>query len=239
MAGHVVYLLRVEATASDPFLEQLQAAGYRPFVLPVLAVDWVNTESLRAALACPEAYSGLIFTSPRAVEAVRRLGIPLEAWKEHSVYVVGPRTAEAVREIGWEPRGEAAGSGSELARRIQQVPRPTHPLLFLCGARRREELPSLLRAAGFPLEELVVYATRPLVPALPAEAPVPDWVVFFSPSGLQAARRLPLVWEQVHVAAIGPTTAAALQQEGLRVAAVARTPTPEGLLVAMQEVDRT
>ncbi|MDQ7039827.1 MAG: uroporphyrinogen-III synthase [Rhodothermus sp.] len=236
MARHVVYLLRAEATASDPFVEQLQAAGYRPFVLPVLAIDWVNTESLRAVLAHPEAYSGLIFTSPRAVEAVRRLRIPLEAWRAHPVYVVGPRTAAAVRKIGWEPRGETAGSGSELARRIQQGARPICPLLFLCGARRREELPTLLRAAGFPLQELVVYATRPLVPALPAEAPTPDWVVFFSPSGLEAARRLPLAWEQVHVAAIGPTTAVALQQEGLRVAAVARTPTPEGLLAAMQEV---
>ncbi|WP_243663896.1 uroporphyrinogen-III synthase, partial [Rhodothermus marinus] len=78
-----------------------------------------------------------------------------------------------------------------------------------------------------------LYDTRPSVPELPAEAP--DWVVFFSPSGLEAARRLPIAREQVRVAAIGPTTAAALQQEGWEVAAVARTPTPEGLLAALQE----
>jgi len=233
MAGEVVYLLRVETTASDPFAEALRAAGYRPFVLPVLSVVWCNTEQLRAVLARPEAYGGLIFTSPRAVEAVRRLGSLLEAWRRRPVYVVGPRTAAAAQELGLQPRGETAGSGRELARLILQALRPERPLLFLCGARRRDELPTLLREEGLPLEELVVYDTRPSVPELPAEAP--DWVVFFSPSGLEAARRLPIAREQVRVAAIGPTTAAALQQEGWEVAAVARTPTPEGLLAALQE----
>ncbi len=233
MAGEVVYLLRVETTESDPFAETLQAAGYRPFVLPVLSVIWRNTKKLRAVLAHPESYGGLIFTSPRAVEAVRHVGTLSEAWHRRPVYVVGPRTAAAVQKLGLQPWGEVAGSGCELARLILEAPRPERPLLFLCGARRRDELPGLLRAAAFPLEELVVYDTRAFVPKLPAE--LPDWVVFFSPSGLEAARQLPIVRERVRVAAIGPTTAEALQQEGWPVVAVARTPTPEGLLTAMQE----
>lgn len=234
MAERVVYLLRAEATPSDPYAEQLQAAGYRPFVLPVLSVRWVNSERLQMALAQPEAYSGVIFTSPRAVEAVRRLGTLPAMWQQQPVYAVGPRTAAAIRAMGWRPQGEEAGSGRELARRILEAPRPERPLLFLCGRRRRDELPALLCAEGFPLEELIVYDTQASVPALPPDPP--DWVVFFSPSGLEAARHLPLAWERLRIAAIGPTTAEALQRAGWRVAAVAQTPTPEGLLAAMQDV---
>lgn len=236
MVGKVVYLLRAETAESDAFAQKLQAAGYRPFVLPVLSVAWLNIEQLQAALAHPEAYSGLIFTSARAVEAVCRLKTLPDAWRQRPVYVVGPRTAAAIRKIGWSPQGEEAGVGDKLARLILQAPRPTQPLLFLCGTRRRNELPVLLREAGWPLEELVVYDTRPLVPVLPAEPP--DWVVFFSPSGLEAIRQLPFFWKQTRVAAIGPTTAAALQQEGIQVDAVAWAPTPEGLLAAMQNAMR-
>ncbi|SHK05845.1 uroporphyrinogen-III synthase [Rhodothermus profundi] len=235
MAGEVVYLFRAEAASSDPFATRLQAAGYHPLVLPVLSVVWRNTAHLQAALAHPEVYGGLIFTSPRAVEAVRRLGTPPAAWRWRRVYVVGPRTAAAARAMGWTPQGEEAGSGLALARLILQEPWPSRPLLFLCGERRRSELPEQLRTAGFPLEELVVYETRPATPVLPAGASAPDWVVFFSPSGWEAARSLPIKWKQVRVAAIGPTTAAALQEKGVAVMAVARTPTPEGLLAAIQE----
>jgi uroporphyrinogen-III synthase len=233
MAESVVFLLRTEAVSEDPFAAVLRAAGYRTFVLGVQEVIWVEPELLRQTLAHPEAYGGLILTSPRSVEAVRRLGESVEAWCRHPVYAVGPRTAEAARALGLRPRGQESGTGISLARFIAMQPRPLHPLLFLCGARRREELPMLLRQHGVPLEERVVYDTRPAALFLPPEAPAPEWVVVFSPSVWESARRLPIDWQRVRVAAIGPTTAQALQQQQVCVDAVAATPTPEGLLQAL------
>lgn len=234
--GNVVFLLRTEADAEDPFAAVLHAAGYQPFVLGVQEVVWVDPEQLQRVLAHPEAYGGLILTSPRAVEAVRRLGQLLEAWRTHPVYAVGPRTAEAARALGLRPCGQESGTGINLAHFILTQPRPKRPLLFLCGARRSEELPMLLRQEGIPLEECVVYDTRPIIPNVPTAAPLPDWVVLFSPSAWESARQLSLDWSRVRIAAIGPTTAQALRQQQVRVDAVAAKPTPEGLLQALSAV---
>ena len=130
--------------------------------------------------------------------------------------------------------GEATGRAEDLADLIISEG-IEDPLLFLCGDRRRDELPDRLSEAGVPVEERVVYHTIPDASALTdVPSSVPDWVVFFSPSGVEAANSVEAFpWNRVRVAAIGPTTADALREAGSAPAAVATTPTPEALVTAL------
>ncbi|KAI9908019.1 hypothetical protein PsorP6_004240 [Peronosclerospora sorghi] len=134
-----------------------------------------------------------------------------------------------------------------------------NPMMFLCGDKRRYVLPDSCRSRGFPLEELVIYQTCALQNiAIHDECRVPDWVVFFSPSGLEAMKHLPLPWESILKAAIGrhstlcnliakqnnvtlaPTTATALHEHAVATEkpfweadVTAPNPTPESIADAI------
>lgn len=229
----LVLLLR-EPEAPDPYEEALRANGFRAASVPVLAFDYVGQERLREVLAAPDAYGGLIATSPRSVRTLAEVWPQTgtqNTWLAKPTYVVGPRTAEEMRRLGFDPKGEGAGSAEALAPLIAPADRP---LVFLCGNRTRDVLPTSLRAAGIPFEPVRVYKTRLRNDLDFSSLEAPSWLVFFSPSGLEAVQREKGIdLHHVKKAAIGPTTAAALQSAGLPPDAVAGTPTPEALLHAL------
>jgi len=107
-------------------------------------------------------------------------------------------------------------------------------LLFLAGNRRREALPDGLEAAGISFEEEIVYETRPRTDLTLPPSDGETWLVFYSPSGLEAlyASEVTTVAEY-RIATIGPTTAAELQDAGLEVDAVADVPSPRGVTDAV------
>jgi uroporphyrinogen-III synthase len=232
---HVV-LLR-SASAPDPYVQALADAGWQAECRPVLAFSFPAAPALRDHLRRADRYSALVATSPRAARALRRVfdeADPLHAaWTGRPVYVVGPKTADRFADLGLEARGAEAGNAERLAALIAEDA-PRGRLLFLSGSRRRDTLPEGLRAAGVAFDELVVYETHLRSDLqLPGPAACP-WLVFFSPSGLEAVRRAgagPL--SGYSCAAIGPTTAAALRAAGVDVAAVAEAPSPEGLVRAL------
>ncbi len=204
----------------------------------VLEFDFVHREALRDALEQPNSYDGLIFTSPRAVEAVGDAmpWLPSEnvRWHDKSVFAIGSATADALRAIGFDSRGEESGSAEALADFIASRSFD-RPLLFLCGDRRREVLPTRLRASGIEVEELCVYESRSRSPLeWPADRK-PEWVVFFSPSGYEAVSEISSeLLRHVRIAAIGPVTAETLRGNGLDVAAVAGEPSPGALAAAIR-----
>lgn len=114
--------------------------------------------------------------------------------------------------------GKAAALADEilayLARSSGPFP-PPESLLFLAGDKRRDVLPTKLADPGVRLDEITTYRTQPVArfeEALRQCIEVHggfDWVVFFSPSGVDVAmadlEKLEF-WEMVRVAAIGPTT---------------------------------
>ena len=216
----------------------LNAAGFDTQTLPGLTFEYSGQEVLYNLLKHPDRYAGLIFTSPRAVEAFGRAfpgtGISKTGWEDKVLFTVGPRTAAAIRSLGYEPEGESTGSAEQLAAYI--LKRHTGgALLFLCGDRRRDVLPSLLREAGIRTEEIIAYRTRlHTLHAWPGNKK-PDWVVFFSPSGLEAILQSPEVsLENISIAAIGSVTAEAVRTHGFRVHATAHEPSPEALALALQ-----
>jgi uroporphyrinogen-III synthase len=231
-----VLLLR-SASAPDPYVQALADAGWRADCRPVLRFSFPADTALRDHLKRADRYAALIATSPRAARAVRRVlddvGTLHAAWTDRPVYVVGPKTGERFEALGFEVRGADTGDAAQLAARIADDAPPGR-LLFLSGSRRRDTLPDGLRTAGVPFDELVVYETHLRTDVeLPSPAAC-RWLVFFSPSGLKAIRATgtgSLV--DYRCAAIGPTTAQTLREAGIDVAAVADTPSPDGLVRAL------
>ncbi len=228
--------------ASCPWEKTLRAAGFEAVTHPALDFEYEAPEALRRLASPLDRYAGWIFTSPRAAEAFGRAFSATEpgdaaqraARARKKVFAVGPRTAAALRSLGYEPEGEEAGSAEQLARHILKQ-RACGPLLFLCGDRRRDALPAILREAGICTEEIVAYRTRlRTLRAWPSNAK-PDWIVFFSPSGLEAMLQSPgLSMEGLSIAAIGSVTAQAIRARGFEVRAVAEEPTPEALAQALR-----
>ena len=232
----VVCLLR-QADPDDAYVRALEASGFQVFAVPVLRFVFVHEGALRDALKTPEDYAGLILTSPRAAEALRRArdaGADLGPWRSKPAYVVGPKTGAESAALDLHPEGAASGSAQALADVIVERS-PPRPLLFLCGNRRRDDLPDRLGKADVPYCEIVVYETHPVTRIDFSSHPTPDWLVFYSPSGLEAVQHAKgLDWNRVRIAALGPTTAAALDAAGRTVDAVAQAPTPEALAAALR-----
>jgi len=238
-----VVLLR-SADEPDRYLAVLREEGMRAVCEPVLTFAFPNQERLADHLEDVDQYAALVATSPRAGTALGRLFAAendlAARWRGVPAFAVGPKTAERLREAGLVPRGADAGNAAALAEQIAAAV-PPGPLLFLCGNRRRDTLPSRLREAGLAFDEVVVYETRArrdLTLPLSREPPGSTWLVFFSPSGLAAVKQAPSVdpgrLRSYRTAAIGPATRGALEEAGWPVEAVASEPSPDGLAEALQ-----
>jgi uroporphyrinogen-III synthase len=223
----------------DPYVAALEEAGFEARCVPVLRFDSAGSDAVEERIQHPEAYGGLVLTSPRAVQALR--GFDLAAWRSLPTFTVGPTTAADAAALGLRPTGEEAGTADDLADVITSHSLD-RPLLFLCSDRRRDTLPDRLRAAGVAFEEVTAYHTVGYGGDL-AEAVAerrPDWIVCFSPSGVEAMRALARPsWNRIFYAAIGPTTADALRAAGIAPRAVAAEPTPEALAAALLHAHRS
>jgi len=237
-----VVLLR-SAASPDPYVQAFARAGWRADCRPVLRFTFPADEALRDRLQARDDYDGLVATSPRAVRALRRVfdasGALHAAWEGSRAYAVGPKTADRLRALSFEVRGEEAGDAATLAEWIADTS-PERPLLFLSGARRRDTLPDGLEAAGIPFEEEVVYETHTRTDLdLPGEASG-TWLAFFSPSGVEAVRQADAdALRRFRCAAIGPTTASALREAGESVDVVADSPSPDALVSAVVKAAST
>ncbi|XP_063638326.1 uroporphyrinogen-III synthase isoform X2 [Pan troglodytes] len=158
----------------DPYIRELGLYGLEATLIPVLSFEFLSLPSFSEKLSHPEDYGGLIFTSPRAVEAAelcleqnnktevweRSLK---EKWNAKSVYVVGNATASLVSKIGLDTEGETCGNAEKLAE-------------YICS-----------RIA---MESITVYQTiahpgmQGNLNSYYSQQGVPASITFFSPSGL-------------------------------------------------------
>lgn len=225
----------------DPYVSAFEEVGIRAVCKPVLSFDFPNQDELRDRLRTPDRYGGVVGTSPRVGWALHRIfddeGTTHTLWEGRTAFAVGPKTADEFRALSFDVQGEVAGTAGELATRIAETD-PQTPLLFLSGNRRRDALPDGLRAAGIDFEELVVYETRA---RRDLSLPPPDeetWLAFFSPSGLDAVQQADMgSLDAYRYAAIGPTTASALEEAGLVPEAIAESPMPEALVDAVLKAE--
>uniref|UniRef100_A0A8D1PPR9 Uroporphyrinogen-III synthase n=2 Tax=Sus scrofa TaxID=9823 RepID=A0A8D1PPR9_PIG len=185
----------------DPYIRELGLYGLEATLIPVLSFEFLSLPSFSEKLSHPEGYGGLIFTSPRAVEAVKlclEKANKTEAWEtslkekwnSKSVYVVGNATASLVSKIGLDPEGENCGNAEKLAEYICSRESSALPLLFPCGNLKRETLPRMLKDKGVPMESITVYQTIPHpgiqgnLNSYYSQQGIPASITFFSPSGL-------------------------------------------------------
>ncbi|XP_026968722.1 uroporphyrinogen-III synthase isoform X1 [Sagmatias obliquidens] len=240
----------------DPYIRELGLYGLEATLIPVLSFEFWSLPSFLEKLSHPEGYGGLIFTSPRAVEAVElclekdnktevwRKSLQ-EKWNAKSVYVVGNATASLVNKIGLHTEGENCGNAEKLAEYICSRESSALPLLFPCGTLKREILPKMLKDKGIPVESLTVYHTIPHpgiqgnLNSYYSQQGIPASITFFSPSGL--THSLKHIQElsgdnidQIKFVAIGPTTAHALAAQGLPVSCTAESPTPQALAAGIR-----
>ncbi|XP_076768354.1 uroporphyrinogen-III synthase isoform X3 [Arvicanthis niloticus] len=119
-------------SGQDPYIQELRLCGLEGTLIPVLSFEFMSLPSLSEKLSHPEGFGGLIFTSPRAVEAVKlclEKDNKTEAWEKSlkdrwnakSVYVVGSATASLVNKIGLDAEGAGSGNAEKLAEYICSI----------------------------------------------------------------------------------------------------------------------
>lgn len=254
----IVFLKSAKEDGSDPYVDLFQQNGFTACCIPVLSFDFIHLQELYTALQQPEKYSGIIFTSQRAVDSVERAIMKsgnkeewdeklCSGWKHIPAYVVGKATAGAAGRLGFTCRGEDSGSSEALVPLIKKdISEKNSPLLFPCGNLRKETIPQSLEAEGVELHSITVYKTvvdtdfeTKLKQHLEKQG-VPDFLVFYSPSGIQFCKpvlqTLNISDKNTKFVAIGPTTREGIIKEGYSVSVVADKPTPESLLHSVMEV---
>jgi len=240
------------------FIQKFEEANYSVTFIPVLEFKFVNGEDLSHAIKNGQKYSGLIVTSPRAMEALN-IVISLkkkdedfskacDLWTIKPVFVVGKKTLQH-SPLQFCKTTEGTGGAVKLTEMLINNKKDfdsEKPLLFLCGNKRRNELPSALSKEKILFEELIVYDTVPksfTTGDTPTElSKKPKWVAFFSPSGVHSIlSRFSLesgFWQGIRKIALGPTTAQALRNGNLGVDVVANKPCADSLLEGIRLFDQ-
>lgn len=244
--GKRVLVTRASHQASS-LSKLLRRCGAVPVGLSTLRIEKAADE-LDQAILNLDSYNWLIFTSVNGVEAFfeRLSAQKLDARKLSPLClgVIGPATAEALGEKGLKPdyipqeftsKGFLAGlKGKNLSGLRVLLPR---------SDKADKELPRGLARLGAEVHEAVAYK------ALPAKTDSEekqkllsgeiDLVTFTSSSTVinlvNALGEEKEAINKAFVACIGPKTAAAAAEAGLRVDIVARTHTIPGLVEAMEE----
>ena len=249
LSGRVVLLPRLKER--DRIASALERAGARVLRAAVTRTVPGKAAALEATarrIVAGEA-AWLVLTSARTVEALAPyLHVPVPSALQ--VAVVGPATARAWTELtGAAPDLVSRGSAAALLEEPVLVCPPPAPsaakrVLLPASALADPALADGLRRAGWEVEQVAAYTTvtaeaHDLPPDLDRAwaAGGVDAVVLTAPSTTRAVLELLGPPPQgTGLVAIGATTAAATRKLGLTVAAVAPSPTPEGVLQATIDV---
>lgn len=234
LAGKRVVVTRAPEQSSE-LVRALENRGAGVILLPVVA--FAPPDDLRGlddALRNLKKFDAILFLSRNAVRYVfqrcRELSIQREAFgsQDRLIAAVGPATAEEAATEGLHVDFVAQNHTGEslvgelrdrLAGRSVLLPR---------SDRGDARVPSALRAAGANVTEAIAYRTvapeklDPGVLARIRRAEV-DAIVFASPSAFlnlsnaMGRDAMNAISGQVHLAAIGPTTARAIRESGAHV----------------------
>jgi uroporphyrinogen-III synthase len=245
MTTRPIYLL-----STGPLLaETIKRTAARDIILDVLSfitTERVVDEDVRGLAGRPLV---AVFTSVNALEAVKEGLVGMTPrWK---VYCTGGATRQGVadyfggtavagvaesaralaelirREEGWREGGNEREEGRREGGGLDDGGRE---IFFFCGDLRREELPSVLRQAGFIVNERIVYRTL-LTPHKTER--IYDGIAFFSPSAVESYFSVNTVAESTTLFAIGPTTAAAIKTRCSNLVVIGDQPEKDALIRKM------
>jgi uroporphyrinogen III methyltransferase / synthase len=205
--------MRVVVTGTESRLsERLRGCGVDVVEWPLVVIEPIEGPSFRT-----DAYDWVVLTSRHGVEELfRRLEGPLP-----KMAVIGPGTAEALRERGVEPALVPARSTQEGL--LAEFPQPPGRVLFAGAEGARKLLAESLGADIVPLYRAVELQ--------PDTQPDGDLVVLASASAARAYAATGLGLPSV---SIGPVTTSEARRLGLTVLAEAETHDLEGLVEAVK-----
>lgn len=200
---------------------------------------------LLASLARIRDYDWVCFSSPRAVDAV--VSRVQKAPDGVKVAAVGPSTALALKNSGWPVhRVPEEGSGEGVVAVFKEAgDAEGRKIFFPASAIALEVIPEGLRGLGAEVDRATAYrmVTLPVdgdACRSSLEGGEVDVVTFASPSAMAALRSgigqelFDRMAKVVPAAAMGPTTAGALEEGGWVRVSVAETPTLAGLADAAE-----
>jgi len=246
LAGKRVVITRSSLTARG--LEKLlTAAGAITIGAPMIRVEYPqDCTEIDAAIRNLASYDWTVFTSVHSVRGfcnrLAPLGEAAPSRDGGNVAAIGPITARALRKRGITPR--LVPEPYSFARLINGVlaetaGRPSR-ILWVRGHRAAAGLPEALRNNGITLNEVAVYYLVGLTPPEPVLSAIRggvDAVLLCSPAAARQFARLRLDVGNALLACIGPSTAAAALESGVRVDIVARQCTDEGLVAALARAE--
>lgn len=225
----------------------LEALGADVLLLPTVSFAAVeDSQALDTALRGLAEFDWILFTSQNAVRFFSRriheldLRVAALQTRRPLIAAVGSATAAAATGEGFQvhtiPKNHR---GEALARELSGVI-GDHKILLPRSDRADDRLPNALRAAGANVTEIAAYRTAAPVSLDPEilksirDAEV-DAIVFASPSAFRFLSEcigpveLAELSKRVQFAAIGPTTARALREDGARVEIEATESSAAGL----------
>ena len=251
LTGKRIVITR-SAAQSEALARGLSAHGAIPVVIPLVSfADPEDFAPLDAAIAGIERFDWMILTSAQAVRAVvkrcEELNLSLiRPGSKLRIACVGPVTAEAARQAGFRVEHVAemhtgAALAGELRNRLEGmkvfVPR---------SDRANPDLPQALNQYGAEVTEVIAYRTlRPsgvdkLHLRQIAEGDT-DAVLFFSPSAVQhfgellGSQQLRALQDKLAITAVGPVTANALREAGVRRLVISTDTTAASVIEALEE----
>lgn len=167
----------------------------------------------------------VVFTSASAVFAVcEHPSFVRPDWK---IFCIEKATKKAVLQYFDESYivGSAKDS-DELAQKIRETA-DVKEVIFFCGDKRMDTLPSILLKSGIITNEIVVYKTVEQPTFIEKEH---NGILFYSPSGVSSYFSMNTANPGTVLFAIGNTTAAAIKLETENEIVVCPTPSKEALL---------
>ena len=242
--GRRIIVTRARAQASE-FAEHLESYGADIIQFPTIEIRPIEVNAkLDEAIARLTVYDWIIFTSVNAVTQfyahLRENGFDVRALGNTRICAVGPKTVKALDEIGlcadFVPSQSHA---SAIVAELQDV--ATKRILLPRAKIAPDELPNGLREKGAVVDDIPIYDTvkagsnrRDEIESDLLNGQI-DMVTFTSSSTvtnfLDMFYQYPPkhLLEKAHVAVIGPSTAATVEQNGLTVDLIAKRPSVEEL----------
>ena len=185
-------------------------------------IAWVNYSAIQIEfhknIQLPELIEYAIITSKNAWLSINK------NTKIENAFVVGSKTEQVLKEANIAII-EKADNAKDLANRIIEN-HTEKSFTFLCGNKRREELPKLLQQNQIELKEIEVYKTKLNPKKFDQEF---DGILFFSPSAVQSFFQLNKSKNEIAFC-IGNTTANEAKKYTSAIK-IANQPTVENVIV--------
>lgn len=246
--GRRIVVTRAPEQARE-LASQLTALGGTVVLLPAISfAEPADSAPLDAAIASLSSFDWILFTSANAARYFGRRcktrGVDPKAAQSGArslfVAVVGPATAEAAAAEGFLVGHMAEEfQGISLARELA-ADLTRKKVLIPHGDLATEDLTVALRFAGADVTEVTAYRTLEVDSAAPEALEAlrkgeVDLVSFFSASAFRSvSKRVGVdVLGRIAIAAIGPVTADAIRDAGLKVAVESKVPTAKAFIAAL------